>query len=342
MAEMTAAEEAAAAVAPEPEPIVVEAPEEGSDPGIPARREAQTAEAQAEEAALAFLKAQRTGKPEESPKAPEPVKAEAPPPEEPPKAAEPAPDSKADELLRRLTAVETRARAAEQRAKDLEARASRADKWEAAAEAAKNGDASKVFDQLEWTVDTVTKYLEGGKEALQPTVVEKRVAGVADEIAQLKAELARRDAQNVVESYKSTVIKDLPGLKEVAPTFLAFHTDPDTGVLDPHAAAEAVWNFQVAMYNRKGPDGSPDPLELSHEEAAKALNAGLEKTKKRLAGPLAKVEAAKPVAVVAGTVPPKQEVAAKKTLARDSREDPDEADALAVLASLRKQRQLGA
>lgn len=239
-------------------------------------REAQALAIQAEDAdawesaksILAEMRAARGKAEGETPE--EPKAASVPAKVEPAKVEPPPAEDKSAEVLKRLNAAEARAREAEARVKAAEERIARAAEWEAAAKAAEEGDASAVFGKLKWTVDTVNKYLQGGPEALKPTVAEKKAETAMTEVERLRAELQAERNQRTVESYKATLAQELPTLAPKTPHFFAYYTGDD-GKVDLGAARDAVWSYQVAMFNRKGPDGQPDPLELTSAQAAEAL-----------------------------------------------------------------------
>lgn len=265
-------------------------------------------------------------------------------PKDTPAVEKPAADPKAEELLSRLNKAEARAREAEAAAKAQADRIAKAERWEAAARKAKEGDASDIFNQLEWTVDTVNKYLQGGPDALKPTIAEQKAGEAKSEVEKLRAELAAERNQRTVETYRGQMLQELAQLTDKTPTLSAYYTDPDKGTVDFASMRDAVWQYQVQMYNRRGADGSPDPIELTPAQAAEALEELHSQSAKRYQS--RKLVAVDPAKSGTGSAPqpvapatktrPLTKLPAPKT--EKELEAEAENDALATLAAARKAR----
>jgi hypothetical protein len=348
--DVSAAEEAALdGHQPESE---IDAPEsEAGDPAAAERARAYKADLASEDAALAALKkfgkrqseedldddqvarleADDAGKPAE---VPAPAKAAPPEPT-------PAPDAKAEELLRRLNAAEARARDADAKAKAMEARLARADEWERAAKAAEDGDASPVFEKLKWTQETAQKWIEGGKDAIKPTVAEAKADRAVSEVELLKQEIARRDAEDIVKGYKQTIVQQVPELAGTAPHLSRYYTDPESKAMDATGMAEAIWAFQVRTLKATGVEIDPEvaaaELEKAHAKAAARYGAQPGAVHPGDPAPAKKSET---------VVPQRSDTAPKKKAALPAdpreREKQAEADALAVAKSFRIKRELAA
>lgn len=327
----------------------------------PAARVQAGKEAAAENAALSYLakareerdklEAEEEARHEAS--ADEDAAEETPPaqaakPAEAPAAAAPDADAKLNDVIKRLNAAEARARDAEAKAKEQESRIARAAEWEAAAEAAKNGDATKIFSRLDWTMDTVQKYLDGGPEALKPTIAEKKADAVSQEVASLRAELARRDQQAAIERYKGDLSRrSVTDFASAAPHFARFHTD-DKGAVDGAGMAEAIWAVQVAAVQNGEDLSEADAvkrIEAAHATAARRYGAQLgAPAVKAVSGdsaPAKKTETGSTQRV--DTAPKKRPPLPKDPReAQALREQEAEDDARALLATLRKKRALEA
>lgn len=306
-----------------------------------------TAEAADEAAALAVLKGARTAP------ADEPTEEAVTPPGEAAKPAEakvevkptpPIPEQpKADQsevLLQRLNTLEANHRNLAAENKVLRDKASVADKWTKLAQGAAEGDQAAldgVFGEMGWTVETLVKYIEQGKDGIKPALADKKVDAVSDRIAKLEAELAKRDAETQVREYKSTVSSEVVKLSADVPFLVNDFTDPETGVVNHAAIADAVFDLQYRLHH------SEQPRDISVQDATKLLNKVREDQFKRLQGKKqADPTPAAAPAKLSATPAPTQAPVVKKTrvaIPVDKTADPDLDDALATLKSFRTKRQ---
>ena len=328
-------------------------PVDSESPADAARRVQFRRETAAREAALAALAASREGRKAEAAGAEDDVeeagddsaddeaaKVAAAAKVAPPKKEEPAapPEDKSAALLSRLTAAESESRAMKAQLKELNAAVARTKSLEAAMAKANAGDAADLFALMNWSPDTVLKYVEGGKDGIKDEVAARKIATVDDRVAQLEAQLAAERNQREVSSYKATLSRELAPISKDVPFLANYHTDHDTGVVDYAGMAEAVFDFQFRLHQAN--------REVSISEAAKALNDAHEKQFKRLQGKAA--TSSKPAdepatkAEEASSTPAKKpvQVVKKPRVSLPEREmgDPHEAAALAVLKSNREAR----
>lgn len=248
---------------------------------------------------------------------------------EPPKA-----DDKEAVLLQRLNQAEARAREAEKAAKTLADREARVAKWEKAAQDAAAGDPRAALANVGLTVEGLLKLIDDPEAFTKETQAAKKVDAVTERIQQLEAQLQREQAQRQVSEYKATLSREVTALKEDVPFLANNFTDPDTGDFDAAGMADAIFDLQYRLYHDEA-----NPRDVSSADAAKFLNKDLENRFKRLAGKSKTPATNAPAAAKPATTPAKKpEQAVKKPLKAlpdAPTADPDLADALAVLKSLR-------
>lgn len=245
------------------------------------------------------------------------------------------PDAKAELLLARLNAAEANARAQSAEIKELRSAVARTKSLEAAIAKANEGDASELFEQhLRWKPDTVLKYVEKGKEGIADIVAERKVDAVQERITALEQQLETERAQNTVREYKATISREITPVSKEVPFLVNFHTDPDTGVVDQAALADAVFDFQCRLHQAN--------REVSIDEAAKALNKAHEVQFKRLQGKPASSPKTAEAPATSSATPAKQPAPVVKKprvpLPASSGKDRDLEDALAALKSYKAAR----
>ncbi len=282
-----------------------------------------------EAGAIEVIRAMMAARGEETAETPAeaaPAEVEAAPAAEPeaPVAKEAAPAG-GDKLFERLTASESANREMSARLRELEAQAAKAAEFDRLVAAAEAGDASPLFQKIKWTPETVAKYAEGGKEAIQPTVIDNKVAKLEAELARFRAEAEAAQREASIRSYKDTLRNEFQSKAQDFPHFKAYFTDPENGVTDVQAAVDQVFQFQAREFQTK-------QRSLTFDEAAKALETGFGQLAKRFGAAPASVA---PKNATSAPRPPAPTPTAKPAPVPDDGTDPDERAAIAVINSMR-------
>jgi len=246
-------------------------------------------------------------------------------------------------IVARLNNMERQLRAAEARTKELADKAAKADMYDRLAQ---DGNLPALAEKFGWSPEAILKYVDEGPAAFKPSKVEAKIDSVHQELQATKNALAQRDAEAAINTYKSSISRDVPGLKETSPYLLNMFTDPESGVLDAQGVADRIFAVQASLHN-----DADDPRDITVAEAAQLLNAELEGQYKRLHGkqPIAVVPpAATPASKVvtprpsseSPNVTPKPRISRKAStvVSQIELEEADQEEALAIIRSARRNK----